>query len=256
MRASWAFGLPCPWAPLQSVTTAASRRIRARVARRASLRGKATFFALCECCVSGLGSRARGPVCRGFVVGRASPVGVDAGVLEAGASAVCRCSAEAGDRHCTQPRVAVCPRTGSRRASPDPGPRHGDGCSFEVTGATEVAHAATKVPVGGSRPKQCASARAPRDWGGERCHRGGTFHVLGPEGCLLPPGHRGGTGAQDTQREFDDVSHGVCFLSAYEPRRSLCRFASPTPSALRVSHSLSGLSPPGPGGFVSRHIRP
>jgi hypothetical protein len=72
MRASWAFGLPCPWAPLQSVTTAASRRIRARVARRASLRGKATFFALCECCVSGLGSRARGPVCRGFVVGRAS----------------------------------------------------------------------------------------------------------------------------------------------------------------------------------------
>jgi hypothetical protein len=33
------------------------------------------------------------------------------------------------------------------------------------------------------------------------------------------------------------------------------RFTSPTPSALRVSHPLSGLLPPRPCGFVSRHIR-
>jgi hypothetical protein len=40
-------------------------------------------------------------------------------------------------------------------------------------------------------------------------------------------------------------------------RESLtCRFASPTPSALGVSHSLSGLILPEPRGFVSRHIRP
>lgn len=55
---------------------------------------------------------------------------------------------------------------------------------------------------------------------------------------------------------LDDSSHGVRSPSAFLPGRSLCRFASPTPSALRVSHSLSGLSPPGPCGSVSRHIRP
>jgi hypothetical protein len=38
--------------------------------------------------------------------------------------------------------------------------------------------------------------------------------------------------------------------------RWMCRFTSPTPSAPRVSHSLSGLIPPGLCGFVSRHIRP
>ena len=77
-----------------------------------------------------------------------------------------------------------------------------------------------------------------------------------PERCLPPSRSRSDSGAQDTQREYDDISHGARFPSAYEPGRSLCRFSSPAPSALRVSHSLSGLSPPGPGGFVSRHIRP
>jgi hypothetical protein len=55
---------------------------------------------------------------------------------------------------------------------------------------------------------------------------------------------------------MDDSSHGVRSPSAFEPGRSLCRFASPTPSVLRVSHPLNGLIPPGPRGFVSRHIRP
>jgi hypothetical protein len=77
-----------------------------------------------------------------------------------------------------------------------------------------------------------------------------------PDGGLPPVSHRNGPPMQDTQRESDDVSLGVRFLSAYQPRRSLCRFASPTPSALRVSHSLSDFSPPEPRGFVSRHIRP
>ena len=45
-------------------------------------------------------------------------------------------------------------------------------------------------------------------------------------------------------------------LRRHQFRWSLCRFTSPTPSALRVSHSLDGLFPPGPCGFVSRHIRP
>jgi hypothetical protein len=55
---------------------------------------------------------------------------------------------------------------------------------------------------------------------------------------------------------WDDSSHGVRSPSTFEPGRSLCRFSSPTRSALRVSHSLSGLIPPGPRGSVSRHIRP
>lgn len=41
-----------------------------------------------------------------------------------------------------------------------------------------------------------------------------------------------------------------------EHRGSLCRFTSPTPSALGVSHSLSGFIPSIPRGFVSRHFRP
>jgi len=62
--------------------------------------------------------------------------------------------------------------------------------------------------------------------------------------------------ARHAVRDLDDSSHGVRPPSAFEPGRSLCRFASPAPSALRVSHPRSGLSPPGPRGFVSRHIRP
>jgi hypothetical protein len=42
-----------------------------------------------------------------------------------------------------------------------------------------------------------------------------------------------------------------------QPRGSLARrLASPAPSALRVSHPLSGLIPSRPRGSVSRHIRP
>jgi hypothetical protein len=39
-------------------------------------------------------------------------------------------------------------------------------------------------------------------------------------------------------------------------RGSLCRITTPTPSALGVSHSLSGFIPSTPRGFVSRHFRP
>jgi hypothetical protein len=92
--------------------------------------------------------------------------------------------------------------------------------------------------------------------GGNPAHRNEQEGDHPPERCLPPTSSRSDSGAQDTQREYDDISHGVRFPSTYEPRRSLCRFASPAPSAPRVSHSLSGLSPPGPRGFVSRHIRP
>jgi hypothetical protein len=76
------------------------------------------------------------------------------------------------------------------------------------------------------------------------------------EGCLPSSPHRDEAPAQGTQRGLNDSSHGVRSPSAFVLGRSLCRFASPTPSALRVSHSLSGLIPPGPRGLVSCHIRP
>ena len=38
---------------------------------------------------------------------------------------------------------------------------------------------------------------------------------LGPESCLPPASHRSDSRVQDTQREFDDNSHGVRFLSAF-----------------------------------------
>ena len=106
----------------------------------------------------------------------------------------------------------------------------------------------------------CRSRERPlgllRGEDGDSTCRSRLLRAPSPEGCLPPTGHRSGPQAQDTQREISDVSHGVRFLSTYEPRRSLCRFTSPTPSAHRVSHPLSVLSPPGPRGFVSRHIRP
>jgi hypothetical protein len=78
-----------------------------------------------------------------------------------------------------------------------------------------------------------------------------------PESCLPPAIHRGGARVQDTQRGISTTPPlGFGPLRRFEPRRSLCRFASPAPSALRVSHPLSGLIPPGPRGSVSRHFRP
>jgi hypothetical protein len=100
----------------------------------------------------------------------------------------------------------------------------------------------------GAGDLRCPGLRTPR--------RSGAAARLSAEGCLPPSSHRSGAWVQDTQRGLDDSSHEVRSPSASEPRRSLCRFASPTPSALSVSHALSGLIPPGPRGFVSRHIRP
>jgi hypothetical protein len=111
--------------------------------------------------------------------------------------------------------------------------------------STEVVRKRPPLPLGAtSECTAVASPRAPRSLSFRRfC--GANAHV----GSVDLPRFR-------ATRGFGDSSHGVRFLSAFEPGRSLCRFASPAPSALRVSHPLSGLIPPGPGGFVSRHIRP
>jgi len=186
----------------------------------------------------------------------ASPSGNEAGWLEASDERLCRTSAEAGVRHGPLPQVAA---SSERRRNELHQTRAEarERCFLEASKEAEASVLATKLPCW----KDTAEAMNVRE---------GSFGFRGagqltevrwspdrpPERCLPPVGHRSGTQAQDAQREVDDTSHGVRFLSAFEPRRSLCRFASSTPSAHRVSHSLSGLSPPGPRGFVSRHIRP
>jgi hypothetical protein len=170
--------------------------------------------------------------------------------------ALCRSSAEASVRHGSRPQVAARTRT-SQRASPAPEPKRGRGCFLEAWTVAEARVAAAKLPFW----MLTAEAMSAREGPFEICgcgsvRRSGSSRDRGLEGRLPPTRHRGGTQAQDTQREIDDVSLGVRLLSAYEPGRSMCRIASPTLSALRVSHSLSGLSPPEPCGFVSRHIHP
>lgn len=78
------------------------------------------------------------------------------------------------------------------------------------------------------------------------------------EGCLpAGPQPRLGHERKTRSRTTDDTFPGVRSLSAKAARAVVaCRFASPTPSVLRVSHPLDGLIPPGPCGFVSPHIRP
>jgi hypothetical protein len=201
--------------------------------------------------------RTRGRAFRAPVTLRASPIGGRAGMLEA----VVACAVPFGGR---SRRSSLCAVTsdgaarehGRNELHRDPSrsagavlPRHLERGRSRFLGAEATLlgprYRSSEYPRGFLRGGMCDSTR-----------RSGFARSSSPGGCLPPTSHRGGSRAQDTQRGSSDVSHGVRLLSAYEPRRSLCRFASPAPSALRVSHSLSGLSPPGPRGFVSRHIRP
>lgn len=79
MQASQALGLPCSWAPLQSLTAAASRRIPC--SRRASgeFAGQSHLAALSECRVSVLDSHPRRCGSRVFVAVWASPNEGEAG---------------------------------------------------------------------------------------------------------------------------------------------------------------------------------
>jgi hypothetical protein len=219
------------------------------------LRGKATHGLEPIGCVSGPGGHARRSADRVFGFGRASPVDHEAG-CSIRMRAVHRTWAEALVRHDATPQVTRQTHTSSQRASPEPEPKPGNGCFLDALRVTEATNAAPKLPFW----RLTASRETLEGSIGERMSvgtsRSGCARAPSPGGCLPLAGHRSGTQAQDTQREIDDISLGVRILSTFEPGRSLCRFTSPTPSALRVSHSLSGLSPPGPRGFVSRHIRP
>jgi hypothetical protein len=187
-----------------------------------------------------------------------TPSDSEAGMLEAfNASAVSNFSRSFGATPCAATSDSTTRKHRSLRASPEPEPKLGNGRFLEALTAAEAEVAATKLPFRNHTAEaECALEGTLGLRGSDPAHRSGSSRNRRPESCLPPASHRSESQAQDTQQESNDVSHGARFLSAYEPRRSLRRFTSPTPSALGVSHSLSGLSPPGPRGFVSRHIRP
>jgi hypothetical protein len=201
--------------------------------------------------------RTRGRAFQAPVTVRASPFGGRAGVLEAGRA----CAVSFGGRGRRSSLCAVTSDGAAREhARSELHLARAEArvwCFLDTWSAAEAVFWASKLPCWG-HAAEAASTREGSS--GERmrdsAHRGGFARSSSPSGCLPPASHRSGPRAQDTQRGSSDVSHGVRLLSAYEPGRSLYRFTSPAPSALRVSHSLSGLSPPGPRGFVSRHIRP
>jgi hypothetical protein len=143
------------------------------------------------------------------------------------------------------------------RASPRPSLRFGCGASSGRRSRPKPELLPRRVPVVRRRPKPRTPVQGTLGFQGYGTpRRSGTTTRPSAEGCLPPSPHRSGVLVQDTQRGLDDSSLGVRAPSAFELGRSLCRFTSPTPSVLRVSHSLNGLIPPGPCGSVSRHIRP
>jgi len=110
MQAPRTLGLPCSWAPLQSVTAAASRRIPCSPRASGKFAGQSHLAALGECRVSGLVSHTRR---------RGSESSLRFGQARTSAKpdarvkmlALCRTSTEVDARHCTGPRMATRTRT-------------------------------------------------------------------------------------------------------------------------------------------------
>jgi hypothetical protein len=106
----------------------------------------------------------------------------------------------------------------------------------------------------------------PRPRAPARALSGGDAHPSAEaEGaCVLVPrvaSHRYSTEVEDrrkTRSTGNPTAAPVGFgpFRRFQLREALLRVTSPEPSALGVSHPLSGLILPEPRGFVSRHIRP
>jgi hypothetical protein len=237
-------GLPCSWAPLQSMTAAASRKLPLAFALIGHLAQGRSSSSSRACRVVRLRARPRG-------VGPALWA-----VLPFGVRTASRTRPVSVASFLARPRVglvvwAVKPARRSSIHRPAPA----------SSGATEVARLAVgawfervgdRGLVMRSSPAATFSAPPPEltgSWRGRR--RRGRLVTVSPTPRCSAVWIRG------TQREPVGTFHRVRFPSA-EPARAIVAqwFTSPLPSALRVSHPLSGLIPPGPRGFVSRHIHP
>ena len=257
MQASRAFDLPCPWVPLQSLSAAASReslndgadggfaKQSHRAARTVRLRIR-------------FPPRARGSGVESSSPQRSKPVlAAKPDRSKRGLYALNRSEAEASVRLCPLPRRTACTRTARSELHQLSDRSPSGGASSKRQGRSKPELPRRNLPVGVSRPKQRVSVGALSRQRARRVAEATRPTRCDPESCLPPVRHRSDESMQDTQRGNSTTPpNGVRSPSAFEPRRSSCRFASPTPSALRVSHPRSGLIPPGPCGFVSRHIHP
>jgi hypothetical protein len=256
MQAPLAFDLPCSWAPLQSLTAAASRDSRT-LGPSAILRGAkspAASFALL---------RTRSRVARPKTSNRASvtapgqaPFGSEAGSLEARDT----CAESRGSRNLRSPPRAA-PKDDahasiSRRASPILGPKPVSWRLLVTFPSTEAELLATRPPFG-FHGRSCGGRQGTLESVCDSSDR--SLSPRAPGSRELPPNDGSPKWLADARHaawDIDDSSLEVRPPSASLPGRSLRQFASPTPSALRVSHPLSGLIPPWPRGSVSCHIRP
>jgi hypothetical protein len=112
-------------------------------------------------------------------------------------------------------------------------------------------------PSGCSRPKPRAPTRALSGWDARPSAEAEWACVLVPRVAS----HRHPTEVEDrckTRSTGNPTAAPMGFgpFRRFRLREALPRVTSPGPSALGVSHPLSGLILPGPRGFVSRHIRP
>ena len=183
MQAYRTLGLPCPWAPLQSITAAASREVPFRRKRVVYLRGKATSPLGTACYASGSGTHTRRYEHRASVVGRGKPQPaakpersrrvMHHAVMSVGRSlrstlcaatcdiGPCRALAEASTCHGTQSRVTA-PRANIVRNELrlNPGRSTGTSASSKPPKGPKPQSWQRSHPVGTNRPKPTALARA------------------------------------------------------------------------------------------------
>jgi hypothetical protein len=235
--------LPCPSAPLQSITAVASRRLPVPGPADGVVRGARSPSTRVACCASGTG-----PVTRRWrrrLTERGGEQARHAARLDRVARGGCRSQPAREPKPVV--RLSSRPKARDRRTS---SPRT---ARFRRRSDGDARASRRRPP-----PKRCAAPQSPS--GSARSPS--PPKRVGPssrrsEGRLTSTTHRSGSPPQDTQQDDDDTFLGVRLPSAKSVRVVLlCRLASPTPSVLRVSHPLDGLLPPGPRGFVSRHFRP
>lgn len=251
--------LPCSWAPLQSITAAASHRtpLRSRRslahARGRSLGTSSAYHAVWRCFWASEEASSRLPRVEPWSELRGTANGL------------------------TRPPVAGVERRTRRPRSPcspgDPRVTRLHTSSQRTAALTSRSARAARASLACCRKRRRACRRATevarrrhealryRIWPVTVAEAAARFQTGWSGGCLpnlLVVGRsQRRVGAEDAQRVVRRrLPWGSFPFRRHELGRSLRRFASPTPSVLRVLHPLDGLIPPGPRGSISPHCRP
>jgi hypothetical protein len=171
MQASPALGLPCSWAPLQSMTAAASRRIPCSRRACGEIAGQSHHAARSECCASGPDSRTRRRAYRAFVAVPDKPGRQRSRILEGFCP---RCGV------CRPKPALVTPRCHKWRRGREhcrdelrslPGRSSGAGASSVSRSRPKPLSRHRSYPFGGHRPKPRAPSGVPTGTGCLPTHR-------------------------------------------------------------------------------------